>query len=101
MKVGDIIYASGGYNRTYVEFYEITKMTEKRMEIALLENNFVSGDPLRVSYVEPSTEKTGDVEKAFLNKRGHWCIMGRTRWQPRGLHKYEGKPIWSNTGFYD
>lgn len=99
MKVGSIIYASGGYNRTDVEFYEITKMTEKRMEIALLENNVVSGDPMRVYYVEPTIEKTGVVEKAYLNKCGHWCIMGRGEFQPRTLDEYEGKPVWANTGY--
>lgn len=99
MKVGSIIYASGGYNRTDVEFYEITKMTEKRMEIALLENNVVSGDPMRTYYVEPTTEKTGVVEKAYLDKWGHWRIMGRGEFQPRTLDEYEGKPVWANTGY--
>ena len=99
MKVGDIIYASGGYNRTNVEFYEIIKMTEKRMKIALLENNVVSGDPLRVYYVEPTTEKTGVVEKAYLSKWGYWRIMGRGEFQPRTLYGYKGEPVWANTGY--
>lgn len=96
---GDVLYASGGYNRTDVEFYEITKMSQKRMEITLLESKVVDGDPFRTYYVEPTTEKTDKIEKAFINKFGSLCIIGRKAFTPRILSKYEGKPIWANTGY--
>lgn len=98
-KVGDVLYASGGYNRTDVEFYEITKMTEKRMELTLLEQKVVSGDPIRTYYVEPTNAKTSIKVKAFTSKFGNLKIMGRTEYQPRLLDKYDGKPKWANTGY--
>ena len=69
------------------------------MELTGLESNVVSGDPFRVCYVEPTSEKTDKIEKAFISKRGNLRIIGRTEWQPRTLYKYEGKPIWANTGY--
>lgn len=98
-KVGDVLYASGGYNRTDVEFYEITKMTEKRMELALLEQKVVSGDPFRTYYVEPTKVKTSINVKAFINKFGSLMIIGRKAFTPRLLSKYDGKPKWANTGY--
>lgn len=99
-KVGDVLYAKGGYNRTDVEFYEITKMTEKRMEITLLKSKVVSGDPCRTYYVEPTTNKTDKVEKAYIKGEKYLCILGRTLpFSIYMLYKYEGKPIWANTGY--
>lgn len=108
-KINDVVYTSGGYDRTEVEFFKVIERTEKTLTIQPIGSKVVDGDPLRVYYVIP--DETNVRERHYTPKGSYLVVTDSKPFKvyinKNGYAKYEGmhiyvwnnKPIWANTGY--
>ena len=116
-KIGDVLYTTGGYNCTIVEFYKVVARTAKTLTVQPIESKVVDGDPMRTYRVVADETKVrtkcytksnkggivlSDSEpfKVFINRSGYAVLS--ERFVTAGgnvLYIWDGTPEWANTGF--
>lgn len=110
-KVGDILYASWGWEQTNLDFYKVVATTEKTIriiEVSMKMKNekaysgmsrMVSFDPTTAEPVERSYE-IKDQQKGDIKKINSYECNGETYYQIRlkhsNLYKYNGEELYES-----
>jgi hypothetical protein len=70
MKVGDILYSSWGYDQTNIDYYEVTKVMGKAIEIREIAYKVVSEGYAEVKVAPVPGKYMGPPKRKLVNTRG-------------------------------
>lgn len=100
IKVGDILAGTWGYSMVIPIFYEVTKVTDKRLKLVELEKRMVSHDGYGQRGYEVPVLATRDLDAREVIARpskygkGEWVVGGK--YDRQYIEKWNGRPVWAD-----
>lgn len=90
LKTGDVVYSSWGYEQTNIDFYKVSRMTEKTIWFLPIESEVVKNVAFEVDKVIPKPDEV--IGDEIRKKRARYIRIDG------GLKKYT-KPV-TQTSYY-
>lgn len=97
-KVGDIVYASWGYDQTNIDFYQITATTEKTVTFRKIAQKEVDHSHGFMSEYVIAQKDCFINDKEFTRKAtGEWFTFAESKGDYRyHLSKWDGRPLYQS-----
>ena len=100
IKVGDILAGTWGYSMVIPVFYQVVKVTDKRIKLVELEKRMVSHDGYGQRGYEVPIQAVRDLDaedviaRPSKDEKGEWVVGNKS--DHLYIKKWDGRPVWAD-----